>query len=115
MVKNFKTKDPLKNFLPVKQEDLKQINEVKEHKEVSKSNTKLDTKRKVGRPRTRTEDTKTINIAVPISTLEKMEIAKNCYGKNLTKYINTLISKDLELNYTNYKDMYDKLKSLDML
>lgn len=60
-------------------------------------------KRKVGRPKTKTEETKTINIAVPVSTLEKLETVKLCYGNNMTQYINTLIEKDLRANYEKYQ------------
>ena len=60
-------------------------------------------KRKVGRPKTKTEKTKTINIAVPISVLEKLNIVKACYGNNLTQYINKLIEKDIEANFAEYE------------
>lgn len=68
-------------------------------------------KRKVGRPKTKTEDTKTINIAVPVSVLEKLDTVKVCYGNNLTQYINKLIEKDIEANYSNYKHIADSLNS----
>lgn len=69
------------------------------------------TKRKVGRPRTKTEETKTINIAVPVSVLEKLDTVKVCYCNNLTQYINKLIEKDIEANYDNYKHIADSLNS----
>lgn len=69
------------------------------------------TKRKVGRPKTKTEETKTINIAVPVSVLEKLDTVKVCYGNNLTQYINKLIEKDIEANYDNYKHIADSLNS----
>ena len=69
------------------------------------------TKRKVGRPKTKTEETKTINIAVPVSVLEKLETVKVCYSNNLTQYINKLIEKDIEANYDNYKHIADSLNS----
>lgn len=68
-------------------------------------------KRKVGRPKTKTEETKTINIAVPVSVLEKLDTVKVCYGNNLTQYINKLIEKDIEANYDNYKHIADSLNS----
>lgn len=68
-------------------------------------------KRKVGRPKTKTEETKTINIAVPISVLEKLDTVKVCYGNNLTQYINKLIDKDIEANYDNYKHIADSLNN----
>ena len=68
-------------------------------------------KRKVGRPKTKTEETKTINIAVPISVLEKLDTVKVCYGNNLTQYINKLIERDIEANYDNYKQIADSLNN----
>ena len=68
-------------------------------------------KRKVGRPKTKTEETKTIKIAVPVSVLEKLDTVKVCYGNNLTQYINKLIEKDIEANYDNYKHIADSLNS----
>ena len=73
------------------------------------------TKRKVGRPKTKTEETKTINIAVPVSVLEKLDTVKVCYGNNLTQYINKLIEKDIEANYDNYKHIADSLNSFKQL
>lgn len=75
------------------------------------SKTEPKTKRKVGRPKTKTEETKTINIAVPVSVLEKLDTVKVCYGNNLTQYINKLIEKDIEANYDNYKHIADSLNS----
>ena len=68
-------------------------------------------KGKVGRPKTKTEETKTINIAVPVSVLEKLDTVKVCYGNNLTQYINKLIERDIEANYENYKHIADSLNS----
>lgn len=68
-----------------------------------------ESKRKVGRPKTKTEETKTINIAVPISVLEKMDVAKVCYGNNLTGYINKLIEKDMEIHYDEYVNINNSL------
>ena len=65
----------------------------------------------VGRKKTKTEPTKTINIAVPVSVLEKLNTVKVCYGNNLTQYINKLIEKDIEANYDNYKHIADSLNS----
>ena len=60
-------------------------------------------KKKVGRPLTKLETMKTINIAVPVSLLDKVNIAKLKYQNNLTKYINHLIEQDLEKNFENYQ------------
>lgn len=66
-----------------------------------------DEKKKPGRPKTKTEPEKTINIAVPISVLEKVDIALAKYQGNLTKYVNEVIRKDLEQNFSDYQQIYD--------
>ncbi len=73
---------------------------------------KDEVKKRPGRPRTKTEETKTINIAVPVSVLEKIDIAKVCYGNNLTCYINRLIEKDLKTNYEQYKNIINSLNNI---
>lgn len=60
-----------------------------------------------GRPKVKTEECKTINIAVPISVLEKIEIAKCKYHGNLTEYVNAAIKKDLEAHFEEYKKIYE--------
>lgn len=67
-------------------------------------------KNKGGRPRTKTEPCKVINIAVPESVYANMNIAKMCYGNNMTLYVNRLIEKDLEANQEEYKQFAEKLK-----
>lgn len=67
-------------------------------------------KSKVGRPKIKTEKTKTINIAVPVSMLDKLNIAKICYNNNLTQYINKLIEKDIEANFNDYECIANSLK-----
>ena len=75
------------------------------------------TKKTVGRPpldpdgKKKKDYTKTVNIAIPLDTLDKIQIAKVKYGDNLTKYINALIEKDLEVNFESYKTIYDMLNS----
>jgi len=61
-------------------------------------------KRKPGRPKTKTEPVRQINIAVPVSVLEKLETVKPCIGGNLTAHINKLIANDLEENYDKYME-----------
>lgn len=74
-------------------------------------------KKTVGRPpldpdgKKKKEYTKTVNIAIPLDTLEKIQIAKVKYSDNLTKYINALIEKDLEDNFETYKTIYNMLNS----
>jgi len=66
-------------------------------------------KKRVGRPKVKTEETKTINIAVPVSVLEKLDTVKICYNNNLTLYINKLIEKDIESNYEKYSEIANSL------
>ena len=87
-----------------------------EHTEVP-AQVEATPKKTVGRPpldpdgKKKKDYTKTVNIAIPLDTLEKIQIAKVKYGDNLTKYINALIEKDLEANFEAYKTIYDMLNS----
>ena len=69
-------------------------------------------KRKVGRPKTKDikNTCKNINVAVPITLLDKWEDIKIVHGSNLTEYITKLIEKDMNANYEHYKDIADSLK-----
>lgn len=60
-------------------------------------------KKKRGRPKTKTGPERTINIAIPVEVLEKMDIAKVCYGNNLTAYVNAVIKADLEAHLEEYE------------
>lgn len=113
MAKRFSNNNPLDNLgAKVPMEPKAEQKTTAEQKEtVNKKADEPKTKRKVGRPKTKTEDTKTINIAVPVSVLEKLDTVKVCYGNNLTQYINKLIEKDIEANYDNYKHIADSLNS----
>lgn len=75
---------------------------------------KIETKEKrsAGRPRIKTEETITIHIAVPVSTHEKLGIAKMCYGNNMTQYVNRLIEKDLNANYEKYQAFVNSFNDL---
>lgn len=74
-------------------------------------------KRKSGRPpidpsgKKKKDYTKTVNIAIPLDILEKVNVAKVCYNNNITTYINKLIEKDIEANYDNYTHLADSLNS----
>jgi len=61
--------------------------------------------KKKGRPKIKTEKCKTINIAIPVSMLEKMEVAKLKYSNNLTAYVNAVIKSDLDTNYEQYLEI----------
>ena len=69
---------------------------------------KLEPK-KVGRPKKK-KDCKSITVAIPIDTLEKVSVAKVFFGNNLTEYITTLIERDLESNYSKYHTLAENLK-----
>lgn len=71
-------------------------------------------KRKVGRPKTKDikNTCKNINVAVPITLLDKWEDIKIVHGSNLTEYITKLIEKDMNANYEYYKDIADSLKNI---
>ncbi len=71
-------------------------------------------KRKVGRPKTKDikNTCKNINVAVPITLLDKWEDIKIVHGSNLTAYITKLIEKDMNANYEHYKDIADSLKNI---
>lgn len=71
-------------------------------------------KRKVGRPKTKDikNTCKNINVAVPITLLDKWEDIKIVHGSNLTEYITKLIEKDMDTNYEHYKDIADSLKNI---
>ena len=60
-------------------------------------------KKKRGRPKTKTDPERTINIAIPVEVLEKVDIAKVCYGNNLTAYVNAVIKADLEAHLEEYE------------
>lgn len=66
-------------------------------------------KRKVGRPKTRKEETKTVNVAIPVSVLEQIDVAKCKYGNSLTAYINAVVAADLKENFSKYKTIYDMI------
>lgn len=75
---------------------------------------KTTQRRKVGRPKTKDikNTCKNINVAVPITLLDKWEDIKIVHGSNLTEYITKLIEKDMNANYEHYKDIADSLKNI---
>lgn len=58
-----------------------------------------------GRKKVKTEPEKVINIAVPVSLYDSMNIAKLKYNNNLTAYVNDLIQKDISKNLDTYKEI----------
>ena len=68
-------------------------------------------KNKGGRPRTRTEQVKIANIAIPVSVYNDMvNMALPVYNGNLTEYVNYLIKKDIETNISTYRLVSDAMK-----
>lgn len=68
-------------------------------------------KKKAGRKKVKFGDYETINISVPVATLEKMKVAKLKYGNNLTAYVNAVIEADLEANFEKYCQIQEYLNS----
>ena len=66
--------------------------------------------KKVGRPKTKQGEFKTINVAVPIEILNKLKNIRNVYQGNLTLYVNKLIERDLSENYNKYLEIVNNLK-----
>lgn len=65
--------------------------------------------RRRGRPKTKTEPDKQINIRIPCSVLQEWDEIKPIFGNNITLYINKLITNDLEKNKSEYLELLDKL------
>lgn len=109
MTKTFKT-NPLKKVTSgseIQKEDI----EVKQEPDQSQpQHIQPEPKRGKGRPRKKTEPEKMINIGIPESLYQKMEVAKICYGNNMTQYIRKALEKDIELNYQKYQEMANMLK-----
>lgn len=104
MAKSFKHSNPFDNLDNINQTRNKSIETPVETVKDEKP------KKKVGRPKVKTEETKTVNIAIPLSVLKQIEIAKVAYNNNLTQYINNIIKNDLESNIDRYQQIYDLLK-----
>lgn len=91
---------------------------VVEHKqtepEPKPENLEVKQKRKAGRPKTKDikNTCKNINVAVPITLLDKWEDIKIVHGSNLTEYITKLIERDMNSNYGHYKEISDSLKNI---
>lgn len=96
-------------------EENQSVNEPKQaNPKQNRENTQAAQKRKVGRPKTKDikNTCKNINVAVPITLLDKWEDIKIVHGSNLTEYITKLIEKDMNANYEHYKDIADSLKNI---
>lgn len=69
----------------------------------------VKTGNKVGRPKKKIGEYKTINIAVPIELLEQIQMASKCKSMSMTEYVNDAIRQDLERNGKTY-DAITKLQ-----
>lgn len=81
--------------------------------EDSQEKSKHGTGKPVGRPKVKEGPHKTINVAVPVSMLEQMEVAKVAYGNNLTAYVNAVIRADLSANFEKYLSVQEAINSFN--
>lgn len=114
--KSFKGNSPVKKLTtPTPAEEPKTVAvEPSESKKGSGIKNTTPTKRRVGRPKTKDVKgtCKNINVAVPITLLDKWEEVKIVHGSNLTEYVTKLIEKDMDSNYEKYKSIADSLKNI---
>lgn len=87
---------------------------IKKQSKAEESKTETKTKRKVGRPKTKDikNTCRNINVAVPITLLDKWDDIKIVHGSNLTEYITKLIEKDMNANYEQYKTILNNLNNI---
>lgn len=72
--------------------------------------TKIQETKRRGRPKTKTEDDRQVNVRIPLSVIAQWEEIQLVYGGNFTRYINKLIVEDLERNKQLYADIIEMLK-----
>lgn len=72
------------------------------------------TKKRPGRPVTKDvkNSCRTVNIAIPISLLDKWNNIKIIHNNNFTEYITKLIQKDMDSNYEQYLKIVQLLKNI---
>lgn len=121
MAKNFKNKDLFDTIETEYKPDVSESQGKTEmqKKEVSQSQHTVEvqkdmseSQRKLGRPKTRTEEMRTINVAIPMSVFKKLDVAKACYGNSITRYVNKAIERDLESNYSKYESIFNNLNDI---
>lgn len=107
-------KKTLNDIESSKKEPLAAVEPKQTNPDQNQKNLQTAQKRKVGRPKTKDikNTCKNINVAVPITLLDKWEDIKIVHGSNLTAYITKLIEKDLNTNYEHYKNISDSLKNI---
>ncbi len=101
-----------KSKTTIKVSQMESVKPASDKKEQTVSDQQIQpAKNKGGRPKTRTEDVKIANIAIPVSVYNDMtEYALALYNSNLTQYINNLIKKDLDENLKTYKTVSNAMK-----
>ena len=62
-------------------------------------------KGKVGRPRIKQGEYKTVNIAVPLDLYNQMQGAARCNSMSMTQYVNKVIEDDLKANGERYEQI----------
>lgn len=84
------------------------------HDGIKPKQTELEQNKRIGRPKTKDikNTCKNINVAVPITLLDKWEDIKIVHGSNLTEYITKLIEKDMSANYEHYSNIVNSLKNI---
>ncbi len=72
------------------------------------------TKRKPGRPKTKDvkNTCRNINVALPVTLLDKWDAVKIIHGNNLTAYITGLIQKDMDANFDKYINIINTLNNI---
>jgi hypothetical protein len=110
MAKNFKNVSPLDNVSSTPKTQAAEVEQPTPTAKIEKPIT--DGTKKPGRPRVKTEQTKTVNIAVPVSVLEKLEVAKRVRGGNLTEYVNAVIAADLDANFDKYQELANTIDKI---
>ena len=65
-----------------------------------------------GRPKSKKEPDRQVNIRVPLSIMAEWDEIKSVYGNNLTQYINKLILADLKANKQMYLEIVQKLQDI---
>lgn len=112
--KEFRKNNPLEKLSANAHQDIALKEEADIGAESKQDGPPVKQKRKVGRPKTKDikNTCKNINVAVPITLLNKWEDIKIVHGNNLTEYITKLIKKDMDTNYEQYKSISDSLKNI---
>lgn len=77
----------------------------------TRETTETSPQKKAGRKKTK-EPCKNVNVAIPLTLMNKWDEIKSVHESNLTKYIEKLIKQDMDKNYEAYKTISDQIKKL---